>query len=588
MKNSKEIYLYGHQKSLKKISLNKINQKKYFTNNIKNIDIKDLGKKSINNFKNNTPQGAASPSGLIKKESKKRILKPVVQNSAGKDIKLVKKKLFNRSSQKITPEMEHSGKELKKLTKMFSFTSITALAVTGNLASYQRQVSKLYMGTMGIDPKDLMPKELAELFPEGMQQDNGEFKFETKKESGTMQYVLNQLNPIKDEINSVFDEIPGSVYRPHMANEEYSPGKNTENTKKNTENTKKNTGEPKSRDSFDNQKTNIHKNYIWNQQKVTPLVNLSSVTKNKNVNIFGKCEFMNPSGSIKDRIAMHMLSKAEQSGKLKPGMTIVAASSGNTAPAVAMWAKTRGYKALLITNTKCSKEKMDSIKAYDGELMVTKSGLPADDPEHYQNVELRLAKEEPEKYFSVNQYDNLDNQETYYKYFGPEIWEQVDGKIDYFVAAASTGGTVSGTGRFLKEKNPDIKVILPDPEGSIFYKYQNTGKLVKPGKFLVEGVGKDSIPKCFKSSVIDDSIVVKDEDSFSMCHYLAHKEGLLVGGSSGTNVHACKVIADSLPDDGKKYTIITPLVDSGLKYLSKVFNKEFLKKNGVEIKDIYN
>ena len=324
----------------------------------------------------------------------------------------------------------------------------------------------------------------------------------------------------------------------------------------------------------------------WNEQKVTPLINLSSITKNKNVNILGKCEFTNPSGSIKDRIAMNMLSKAEESGKLKPGMVIVAASSGNTAPAVAMWASIRGYKAILITNTKCSKEKMDSITAYGGELMITKSGVSIDDPDHYQNIEHDLVAKNPEKYFGVNQYDNLDNQETYYKYYGPEIWGQVEGDIDYFVAAASTGGTVSGTGRFLKEKNPNIKVVLPDPEGSIFTPYQKTGEIVKPGSFLVEGVGKDSIPLCFDKSVIDYSIVVKDEDSFSMCHYLAQKEGLLVGGSSGTNVYACKVIADGLPDDGKKYTIVTPLVDSGVKYLSKVYNTEFLSKNGITIKDI--
>jgi len=323
---------------------------------------------------------------------------------------------------------------------------------------------------------------------------------------------------------------------------------------------------------------------IWNHLIETPLINLSSVTKNKNVTIFGKAEFMNPSGSIKDRIAANMLGKAEEQGRLRPGMTIVAASSGNTAPAVAMWATIRGYKSILITNTKCSKEKSDSILAFGGELMITPSGIPADHPEHYQNVEHRMVQENPETYFGVNQYDNLDNQETYYKYYGPEIWNQLDGQLDYFVAAASTGGTISGTGRYLKEKNPNIKIVLPDPKNSMFAPFWQTGELVEPGSFLVEGVGKDSIPLCFDTKVIDDVIIVEDENSFSMCHHLAQTEGLLVGGSSGTNVYACKVIADSLPDDGKHYTIVTPLVDSGVKYLSKVYNKEWLANNKVDLK----
>lgn len=167
-------------------------------------------------------------------------------------------------------------------------------------------------------------------------------------------------------------------------------------------------------------------------------------------------------------------------------MTIVAASSGNTASALAMHAKIRGYKAILITNTKCSKEKVDNVRAYGQEVMITRSGIPADHPEHYQMIEKAMCAEKPDLYYPLDQYDNQDNVEAYYKFFGPELYNQLDGKIDYFVAAASTGGTVSGTGKYLKEVSPDTKIVLPDPEGSMFGPYVNTGELITPGKFLVE------------------------------------------------------------------------------------------------------
>lgn len=328
-------------------------------------------------------------------------------------------------------------------------------------------------------------------------------------------------------------------------------------------------------------------NASWKNLQITPMINLSSVTTNPNVTILGKCEFMNPTGSIKDRMFQNIFQKAINQNRLRPGMTIVAASSGNTASAVAMFAKIHGYKAILITNTKCSKEKIDSIKAYGGEVIITKSGVPIDSPDHYQNVEKKMVDDNPDLYFGVNQYDNVDNADTYHKYFGPEIYNQLNGSIDYFVAAASTGGTISGTGRYLKEHDPTIKVVLGDPEGSIFGPYCETGEIRPVGKFLVEGVGKDSIPNNFDKRVIDEVIYFKDQDAFSMCHQLAKTEGVMVGGSSGANVWVCKQIADKLPEyDGKNYIIVTPLVDSGVRYLSKIFNEQYLLENNIEINGV--
>ena len=208
----------------------------------------------------------------------------------------------------------------------------------------------------------------------------------------------------------------------------------------------------------------------------TPLVDLSKLSPNPNVKIYGKCEFMNPGLSIKDRIAKHILDVAEKSGQLKPGGTVVAASSGNTAAAISMMCAIRGYRAIVITNEKCSKEKVDCLYAYGAEVIVTPSGVPADHPEHYQNVEKRLCEENPD-YYGVNQYDNPLNPEAYYLSLAPEIWETgQEVKITHFVAAGSTGGTISGVSKYLKEQNSNVKCVCPDPYGSIFYEYWKNGK----------------------------------------------------------------------------------------------------------------
>ena len=240
------------------------------------------------------------------------------------------------------------------------------------------------------------------------------------------------------------------------------------------------------------------------------MVDITSLANPKvpGVKVLGKCEFLNPGFSMKDRIVKNILDKAEEGGLLKPGGTVVAASSGNTGAAVAMMAAMRGYKAVITTSPKCSEEKIATIKAYGAKLVVSPPGLSDDHPDSYMNLARKLVAEN-EGWFDVNQYDNLDNPEGHFLSLGPEIWSQTVGRVTHFVAGGSTGGTISGTGRFLKSKNPKIKCVLADPYGSIFHEYFVSQKLVVPKKFLVEGVGKGSIPGCMDFSLIDDVIQVK-------------------------------------------------------------------------------
>jgi len=325
----------------------------------------------------------------------------------------------------------------------------------------------------------------------------------------------------------------------------------------------------------------------------TPLVNLSSLlspeARSKGVQVLAKAEFMNPGLSIKDRIMRHILDKAEASGELRPGMTVVAASSGNTGAATAMLCAMRGYKCIITTNQKCSKEKMDSIKAYGAELIVGPEGVSADSPKHYMNIPLELIKADPQTYFDVNQYENPRNPEAHYATLGPEIWKQTAGTVTHFVAAGSTGGTVSGVGRYLKdmymlqETGGSVKVVMPDPVGSIFKQQYETGSHGKASKFLVEGVGKDSIPGTLNFDVVDEMFEVSDQQAFDTCHLLAQTEGLFVGGSSGLNVYAAVKIGNSAPAGA---TIVTVMPDIGVKYLSKVYNTDYLTEHKINPFDL--
>lgn len=307
----------------------------------------------------------------------------------------------------------------------------------------------------------------------------------------------------------------------------------------------------------------------------TPLVKIQHINPNPLVTILAKLEFLNPSSSIKDRIVRHIIDDAERQGLLKPGGTIIENTSGNTGAAVAMIAAIRGYRAILTMPDKVSKEKQNALRAYGAEIVVTPTSASPDSPEHYVNTAKNLAKTIPNS-FRINQYDNKKNPEAHYLTTGPEIWNQTEGKIDYFVASGSTGGTMTGVGRYLKEKNPNIKNIMPDPIGSIYYAYFKSGKVPHGGNcnYLVEGIGEDHLALAMDFSVVDDVMPVKDKDAFDVARLLARREGMLVGGSSGANMWGALEIAKSLKEPA---VIVTVLPDSGIKYLSKMFDDEWMK-----------
>lgn len=312
----------------------------------------------------------------------------------------------------------------------------------------------------------------------------------------------------------------------------------------------------------------------------TPLVKLQRLNINPLATVLVKLEFLNPGSSIKDRIVKYIIDDAENRGLLKPGGTIIENTSGNTGAAVAMIAAIRGYKAILTMPDKVSKEKQNALKAYGAEIIVCPTSAAPDSPEHYVNVAKNLAGKTPNS-FRINQYDNLKNPEAHYLTTAPELWEQSHGKIDYFVASASTGGTISGVGRYLKERNSNIKVVMPDPIGSIYYHYFKTHQIPDGGNcnYYLEGIGEDHMAKAMDFSVVDDVVQVKDSDAFRTARELARKEGILAGGSSGANVWAALEIAKKVT---VPTTIIAILPDGGVKYLSKFFDDEWMKQHNLQ------
>jgi cystathionine beta-synthase len=302
----------------------------------------------------------------------------------------------------------------------------------------------------------------------------------------------------------------------------------------------------------------------------TPLVRLSRLDAELRPRIVAKLELFNPGGSIKDRIALGLIAAAERDGRLKPGGTIVEPTSGNTGTGLAIVALLRGYRVIAVMPDKMSKEKIDLLRAYGAEVVVAPTEVPPDSPESYYRVADRLTEEIPGA-FQPNQYFNLANPEAHYRTTGPEVWRQTGGRLTHFVAGVGTGGTITGTGRYLKERNGEIEVIGADPEGSIY-----SGGEVKP--YLVEGVGEDFWPESLDPSVIDRYVTVSDRDSFLLTRRLARTEGILAGGSSGMAVYAALVVARELDDPEALIVVVLP--DGGRSYLSKVYNDAWMRQYG--------
>ena len=299
----------------------------------------------------------------------------------------------------------------------------------------------------------------------------------------------------------------------------------------------------------------------------TPLVHLRNMFPQEHVTVLAKVESFNPTCSIKDRIVRFIVDDAERHGKLRRGGTIVENTSGNTGAAIAMIAAARGYKAILTMPDKVSMEKQQILRLLGADVVVCPTSAPPGSVEHYVMRARAIAAEIPGS-FMINQYDNPLNAKAHYLTTGPEIWTQTGGKLDYFVASGSTGGTVSGAGRYLKERKPDLKVIMPDPIGSIYYTYFRTGQIdaSEIGTYKVEGVGEDHLAGCMDFSVVDDVCRFSDEDAFAAALTAARTEGILAGTSSGANLWACQRLAEALD---KPSTIVTVLPDTGLKYVSK-------------------
>ena len=320
----------------------------------------------------------------------------------------------------------------------------------------------------------------------------------------------------------------------------------------------------------------VHKN-ILDAIGNTPLVRLNRVSQGLKPSILAKLENLNPGGSVKDRIGVSMIEEAERNGFLKPGSTIIEPTSGNTGIGLAMVAAVRGYKTIFVMPDKMSEEKRALLRAYGAKVVVTPTNVTPDSPEHYTRVAERLARETPNS-FMPNQYENRANPNAHYRTTGPEIWRQTEGRIDVFVCGMGTGGTITGTGRFLKEKKKGLKIVGADPEGSIFYPRFH-GHKEEPHQYRVEGIGEDFMPGTMDMSIVDDVIQVSDRDAFRMARRLAREEGILVGGSGGTAVHAALKVAEHLAGDK---TIVTLLPDTGRNYLSKLFSDKWMEEQGFQ------
>jgi cystathionine beta-synthase len=310
----------------------------------------------------------------------------------------------------------------------------------------------------------------------------------------------------------------------------------------------------------------------------TPLVRLRRLPDAAGVKatVLAKLEFINPTGSIKDRMAVFILDEALRAGELKPGYTIIEATSGNTGAAVAMFGAVHGFPVILTIPDKMSSEKVDTLRAFGAEVHICPTAVPAESPESYYETAKRIHRETPQSYF-IGQYFNLDNIEAHYRLTGPELWRQTQGKFDTLVGGIGTGGTVSGTARYLKEQNAAIEIVAADPVGSVYYDYHRSKELIEPSTYLVEGIGEDMLCPTIDFSVIDRVYQVTDEESFVTARDLARQEGILAGGSSGAAVHVALRHAATLDADK---TVVVILPDGGSRYLSKMYNDDWMREKG--------
>src|SRR5271155_3390961 len=308
----------------------------------------------------------------------------------------------------------------------------------------------------------------------------------------------------------------------------------------------------------------------------TPLVRLNRINHGLKPQIYVKADYTNPGGSVKDRIGITMIDDAEKKGLLKRGGTIIEGTSGNTGMGLALVAAVRGYKCVFTTTDKQSKEKVDLLKALGAEVIVCPTAVEPEDPRSYYSVAKKLAREIPNSYYP-NQYDNPQNPLAHYLTTGPEIWEDSEGKITHFVCGMGTGGTISGAGKYLKKKNPAVKIIGVDPIGSLYYEFHKTGKIGKAATYVVEGIGEDFFPTTMNMQILDDVFQVTDEECFVMARRLAKQDGIFTGGSGG----ACLSGALRLAKDLKATDYVVVLLpDTGMRYLSKVYNDEWMRERG--------
>ena len=321
---------------------------------------------------------------------------------------------------------------------------------------------------------------------------------------------------------------------------------------------------------------NVHDNILQCVGN-TPLVRINAMATGLQSTLLAKVEYMNPGSSVKDRIALQIIEDAERSGELKPGGVIVEATSGNTGAGLAMAAAIKGYRCIFVLPDKQSEEKRAALRGYGAKVVVTPTDVMPEDPRSYYSVSRRIADETPNAFYA-NQYHNPSNPLAHYRVTGPELWDQLDGNIDVFIAGLGTGGTITGVGKYLKEKNPDVKIVGVDPVGSIYYDYFTTGQLTEAFSYVLEGIGEDFLPSTMDFQYVDHLVRVNDKECFHATRRLAREEGIFGGGSSGAAVAGALKYLRHHDREGLRAVVLLP--DNGSRYLSKIYNDKWMEENG--------